>query len=80
VPASSTQLFNPLLSTPQPVIIPELYAETEARIKQALHQLHDCENPNIAAAVREFRVSMTNCALNKTDVKRHLTGQSQLIA
>jgi hypothetical protein len=58
--------------------MPESYAETETHIGQALHKLHDCEKPNIAAMACKFQVPMTNCALDKTDVKRHRTGQSQL--
>ena len=37
----------------------ESYTKTEARIEQAIHQLHDCENPNIAAMAREFQVPVT---------------------
>jgi len=39
--------------------MPESYAETEARIEQALHKLHDCEKPNIAAVAREFQVPVS---------------------
>jgi hypothetical protein len=39
--------------------MPESYAETEARIEQALHKLHDCEKPNIAAMAREFQVPVS---------------------
>jgi hypothetical protein len=77
--AGPTQLFNlnPPSSTPQSATMPESHAETEARIE---HQPHDCEKPNIAAMACKFQVPMTNCALNKTDVKRHHTSQNQPIA
>jgi hypothetical protein len=49
-------------STTQPFKIPESYAEIKAQ-EQALHKLHACEKPNIAAMARD-------CALDKTDVER----------
>jgi hypothetical protein len=43
--------------------MPESYAEIEALIEQALHKLHACENPNVAAVAREFQVPVTRlCA------------------
>jgi len=39
--------------------MPESYAEIEAHIEQALHELRDCENPNIAAVAREFQAPVS---------------------
>jgi len=39
--------------------MPESYAETKARIEQALHRFCDCEKSNIAAMAREFQVPVT---------------------
>jgi len=58
----------------------ESYAEIETHIGQSLHKLHYCEI-NIVAVACNFQVSHDkNCALDKTDVKRHHTSQNQLIS
>jgi len=53
--------------------MPELYAEIEARTKQALHNLHACGNPNITAVAREFQVPMTRLRARWNGVHRNRT-------
>jgi hypothetical protein len=43
--------------------MPESYAEIEAHIEQALHKLHACEKPNVAAVAPEFQVPATRLRL-----------------
>jgi hypothetical protein len=68
--------------------MPGFYAEIEARIEQALHELHDCENPNIAAFVQEFQVPVArlrarwNGCSSKQDLSvsnKRLTDDQELV-